>query len=521
MTENVKQPATIPPKLPMTGEEYLESLRDGREVWIQGEKVKDVTTHPAFRNGARSVARLYDALRDPEQQPVLAGITPNGCLTHKSFLLARTPQQLLERAEAMRAWSRLHYGFMGRSPDYKAGLAVSLGAWPEYFAPYEENARNWYHKLADNVYYMNHVGINPMVDRSKALHEQKEVFIRAVKERDDGIVVSGAKMVGTGAVFTHYNFVFNYGVVPLSDADKNHALVFIIPTNAPGVKLFSRPSYELIASTTGSPFDYPLSSRFDENDATMIFDNVFVPWENVFVLRDIEKSNGFFPVAQVLQNLLLQGAARFSTKFEFITGLFIRLAEANGTINFRGVQEKLGEAIAYMHTFNALLRDACLHPDPAANGYLAPAHRPLWAYRVLAPTMYPRLKELIENVAAGGLIQVPSSAKDILNPALKPYFDLYYKGAGIDAVERIKLFKLAWDAVGSEFGGRHELYERNYAGNMENIKIETFYTTHDDGDKQYLDKFVQSCLNDYDLNGWTVPNWINPDTYPTMTAAGD
>jgi 4-hydroxyphenylacetate 3-monooxygenase len=92
------------------------------------------------RNGARTVARLYDALHDPEQQAVLTVLTPIGALTHRSFLLARTPQDLLARSEAMRAWSRLHFGFMGRSPDYKAGLVVSLGAWPEYFAPYTENA---------------------------------------------------------------------------------------------------------------------------------------------------------------------------------------------------------------------------------------------------------------------------------------------------------------------------------------------------------------------------------------------
>jgi len=322
-------------KRPMTGAQYLESLRDGREIWLNGERVQDVTTHLAFRNGARSVARLYDALHDPEQQDVLTGATPNGALTHKSFLLARTPQELLARSEAMRVWSRLHFGFMGRSPDYKAGLVVSLGAWPEYFAPFAENATRWYHKLADDCAYLNHVGINPMVDRSKALHEQKEVFVRAVAERDDGLVVCGAKMVGTAAAFTHYNFVFNYGAVPLSDGDKDHALVFLIPTNAPGVKLLSRPSYELAASQT-HPFDYPLSSRFDENDATMIFDRVFVPWENVFVFRDIAKANGFFPTAQVLQNLLLQGATRFATKVEFLTGLFMLLAESNGTISFRG-----------------------------------------------------------------------------------------------------------------------------------------------------------------------------------------
>ena len=143
--------ATIPTQtrqLPMTGAQYLESLRDDRELWLNGERVKDVTTHPAFRNGARSVARLYDALHDPAQQDTLTGTTPHGARTHKAFLLARTPQELLARSEAMRAWSKLHFGFMGRSPDYKAGLAVSLGAWPEYFEPYTKNATRCRRRLA-------------------------------------------------------------------------------------------------------------------------------------------------------------------------------------------------------------------------------------------------------------------------------------------------------------------------------------------------------------------------------------
>ncbi len=174
------------------------------------------------------------------------------------------------------------------------------------------------------------------------------------------------------------------------------------------------------------------------------------------------------------------------------------------------MQEKLGEAVAYVHTFNALVRDACLSPDPAANGYVAPAHRSLWAYRVLAPQVYPRLKELIQLVAAGGLIQIPSSAKDFANPELRPFLDLYYKGAGIDAEQRVKLSKLAWDAIGSEFGGRHELYERNYAGNIESIKVETFLAAQAAGDRAYLERLVQNCLHDYDLTGWTGPTWCGP-----------
>jgi 4-hydroxyphenylacetate 3-monooxygenase len=134
----------------------------------------------------------------------------------------------------------------------------------------------------------------------------------------------------------------------------------------------------------------------------------------------------------------------------------------------------------------------------------------MWAYRVQAPSVYPRFRELIELVAAGGLIQIPSSAKDFASPELRPFLDQYYKGANMDAEQRVKLSKLVWDAIGTEFGGRHELYERNYAGNVENLKVETLFAAQADGDRAALEQLVQSCLDDYDLKGWTGTTWVGP-----------
>jgi len=492
----------------LTGSEYLESLDDGREVWLDGQTVRSVPEHPAFRMSARSVAKLYDTLHDPRHSKAIQWTTPRGAVSHKAFRIARTRRHLQERADAMRYWSRMHFGMLGRSPDYKAGLAVSLGAHPGFFAPFQDNCQNWYEKLADEVLFLGHVGVNPMVDRSKASHELPDVNVRVVAERDDGFVVRGAKMVGTAAAFTHHNLVFSSAPVPLNDADQAHALVFLVPTGAPGLKLLCRPSYEAQAAGR-TPFDYPLSSRFDENDATLVFDDVFIPWEDTFVYRDATKANEFFVRAQVVQNLMLHGAVRFATKMSFLAGLLMKLTATNGTAAYRGVRIKVGEIVGLVWTMNALVRDACAHPDPGPNGSVAPSHRSIFAARALAPMIYPRVREAILEVGAGGLMQLPSSAADLLNAELRPYIDLFYRGTGVDAEDRVKLWKLAWDAIGSEFGARHELFERNYAGSFDNVRLENLFLAERNGDGPEWTGLVDDALGDYDLHGWTRRPWAD------------
>ena len=190
MTQTVQSPAR-----PMTGEEYLESLRDGRKVFFRGEWVKDVTTHPAFRNAARSVARLYDALHAPETRDTLTKIDRHGILTHKFFAPAYSPQDLQEAAEAIAVWQRMSFGWMGRTPEYKAAFMATLGADPDYYAPFGETARRWYREYASRVLFMNHVIVDPPIDRNRPPSEVRDVYIHVVKETDGGIIVSGAKQV--------------------------------------------------------------------------------------------------------------------------------------------------------------------------------------------------------------------------------------------------------------------------------------------------------------------------------------
>jgi 4-hydroxyphenylacetate 3-monooxygenase len=496
---------------PLTGEEYLESLRDGREVWIYGERVQDVTAHPAFRNASRMIARLYDALHDPARNAPLIGPTDTGSsgYTHKFFKTPRTVDDLVGAAEAIAEWARMTYGWMGRSPDYKASFLGTLGANSEFYSPYQANAHRWYREAQERVLFFNHAIVNPPVDRHRPPAEVNDVYMHVEEERSDGIVVSGAKVVATGSVLTHYNFIASYAPVPITA--KEQAAIFIVPLNAPGCKLICRPSYAMTAEVMGSPFDYPLSSRLDENDAIFVLDRVLVPWENVFCYGDVDKANNFFVQSGFIVRAMFQGCVRLAVKLDFLSGLALKALEMTGSLAHRGVQVRMGEILMWRSTFWALVDAMARNPVPWGDGAVLPNPDYSLVYRALAPAAYPRVKEIFEQDLGSALVYLNSHAVDFNVPEIRQYLDKYLRGSdGHDSVERVKLMKLVWDATGSEFGGRHELYERNYAGNHENIRLEMFQAHTAMGLTDRYKALVDQCLAEYDLDGWKTPDLINP-----------
>ncbi len=378
---------------PFTGDEYVESLRDDREVWIYGQRVEDVTTHPAFRNTARMIARLYDALHDPEKQKTITTPTDtgNGSFTHRFYKPWKNADELVAARDAIAAWSKLSYGWIGRSPDYKAAFLATLGANTEFYEPYQENARYWYKKTQEEVTFVNHAIVNPPTDRNRPLDEVDDVYMHVEEKRDDGLIVSGAKVVATTSTLTQYNFIGHNGALPIKT--RPFALVCIVPTAAPGVKFLCRPSYEMTAATMGTPFDYPLSSRVDENDSILIFDKVFVPWENVFAYGDPDKVNNFFPGSGFLPLFMFHGCTRLAVKLDFIAGLLLKGVEATGTKEFRGVQANVGEVLAWRNLFWGLTDAMARTPTPWTNGYVLPNLEYGLAYRVMASIAYPKIED--------------------------------------------------------------------------------------------------------------------------------
>src|SRR5882757_407217 len=453
---------------PFTGAEYLESLRDGREVYIYGERVKDVTTHPAFRNSAVSVAKLYDALHDGKSKAVLTTETDTGSggYTHRFFKVAHSSAEVIQQRDAIAAWARMSYGWMGRTPDYKAAFLNTLGANADFYGKFAGNARAWHARAQESVLYVNHALVNPPIDRSKPVEQVKDVYISIQKETDAGIVVSGAKVVATNSALTNSNFLGQNMGQEINDPSM--VVMFMAPMDTPGIKLICRPSYELAAAAAGSPWDYPLTSRFDENDAIFVADNAFIP------------------------------------------GLLYKAARTTGVEAFRGVQAQIGEVIGWRNLFWALTDAMCCNPDPWVGDAVLPNGRAAVAYRLFATEAYPAVRSIVEKVIASGLIYLPSHARDFKNPDIDKYLQRYVRGSsGIDYKERIKVMKLLWDAIGTEFGARHELYEMNYAGSHELIRLFGLQHAQASGSLKEMEALVDQCMADYDEDGWKDPAYHN------------
>jgi 4-hydroxyphenylacetate 3-monooxygenase len=505
---------------PFTGLEYLESLRDGREVYIEGERIKDVTAHPSMRNAVRSLASLYDSLHDEKTKERLTSPTDTGSggYTHKYFRVARSSADLVAQQGAIAHWARMTYGWMGRTADYKASLMNTLGANAEWYGQFKDNALDWYKRAQEAVLFMNHAIVNPPVDRHKPADAVKDVFVHITKETDAGIYVTGAKVVATSSALTHYNFLAQSSATVTEDPSMS--VMFIVPMNAPGVKMFCRVSYEQTANTVGHPFDYPLSSRFDENDAILVLDNVFVPWEDVLVLRDAKKILTFHPASGFMHGYCFQGCTRLAVKMDFLAGLLSKALKATGGDAFRGNQAMLGEVIAIRHQFWTYSNAMAYYPVPWASGAVLPNLEAALSYRTFMSEQYPKVIDIARRAIASGLIYLPSSAKDFKNPAIDSYLSKYVRGSNdMGHIERIKIMKLLWDATGTEFGGRHALYELNYAGSPEEVRLQVLRGAERGGTLQEMEALVDQCMSDYDENGWTGDTWLPP--IDAAAAAGE
>lgn len=449
-----------------TGSEYLASIRDDRTVYINGERVADVSEHPALRGATRSIAQLYDLAASPEHRDTMTFPSPmTGEPVNKCFLMPRAPEDLAARRRAHRLWADATFGMMGRSPDHVPGFITGFALRPDLFAQdgqrFADNVLAYHAWLRDHDLYAAYVIIPPHIDRSRPAHQQEDpqLYAGVVEERSDGIVVSGAQMLGTGGAIA--NEMFMSCIVPLGPGDENYAISIAVPIASPGLRMIVRRPY---AEAATSIYDYPLSSRFDETDALVVFDRVFVPWERVFVYKNLALTRAQFyeTPAHLLGNH--QAQVRFASKAQFLAGLALRIAESIGVDKAPQTQTMLGELASYCAMASGLIVAAeaeCVR-DPRGFVYPNPAY--LYANNWLQATYYQTMLTYLRELAGGGLLQVPSSYKDYLNPEIAGDLDRFVRSPGLKSVERTKLYKLAWDLVGSEFAGRHQQYELFYAG---------------------------------------------------------
>jgi 4-hydroxyphenylacetate 3-monooxygenase len=448
-----------------TGEEFLKGLRARRrEVWLGDERVDDVTEHPELASAAGALAAVFDRQHEYPDDCLMPD-PETGEPINVSHMIPRSKEDLQRRHRGLARIAEASVGLMGRTPDYMnvtfAGFAGERTAWR---GPGERNDEGVEHlvafqrQLAREDISLTHTIIHPTVDRMRdQTFAGNPVPLHKVGDTEHGIVVRGARILATLAPFADELAVYPGHPLP-SGAPPEYALSFSIPVDTPGLVFLCRDS---VAAPDADLFDRPLSARFDEQDAFVIFDDVEVPRARVFIDADADVYNSVMGPTAWWPNIMQQTTIRALTKLEFAYGLASRLAEAVNDTS-PGTLEMLGELLGYVEvTRNAVLL-AEEHASDRGEGVWFPDGRALHPMRALLATWFPRVNDIIVTIGSHNLLATPSRA--MLDDArLRPLLDEFLHGANdVDAEERAALYRLAWDFVGSGLGARNDLYERNY-----------------------------------------------------------
>ncbi len=443
------------------GQQYLASLHDGRRVYIGGERVEDVAAHPAFCNAARTVAGLFDLAFDSATREV---IVVDDTEPYRAYLLKpRNRDDLVRRMDAHRLIAERTHGLFGRSPDHVASFVTGMAMQPQAFnsgaRAFGQNIVRFYERIKRDDLYVCYAIIPPQGARTSGPNQTANNNLTVTAERDDGVILNGVKMLATGAVFADEVWIGN--IFPLKPDQAKSSITCTVPINAAGLSLWSRTSYEREAA---SEFDRPLAHRFDETDSLVIFENVFVPWENVFTHDDIERSRNIYleTAAHTFGNH--QSNVRFWTKLRLIVGLASKIAKANAAGDNPAVRAVLGDLAAHEAALSGMIYGQIQNCEQLPDGYVCFNRRHMYAALDYCTRNYWEISNVVRELLGGGMFQMPADSSVLQDQELAVQFNRYFGTPQQDAVARMKLFKLAWDLLGTEFASRHFQYEKFYAG---------------------------------------------------------
>ena len=448
-----------------SGKEFLQRLDSTpREVWYGGQKITgEVSKHPAFRGVARSIAALYDMQLEPGLKDVMTYESPT---THEpvgtSFMQPRTMEDLAKRTAMIKAWADRSGGMMGRTADYLNSSVMAMAAAKDFFGnegrDYASNISNYYEYVRENDLILTHTLINPQTNRSVGPSKQADPYIaaRVADKTSEGVVMRGARMLATLPIADEI-MVFPSTLIRSGQDDVPYSIAFALPVSAKGLKFICRESF-----ASESAYDHPLASRFDEQDAVVIFDDVLVPWERVFILEDPEKANKVNDATGAVVFMAHQATVREAAKAEFMAGLATLVAETIGADVFPQVQERISDILLTAETMKAFVRSSEAGAKVNRWGLMTPDYVPINSARNLWPRLAPGFAAVMKQTGASGLMAIPPEG--VLGSDARKDFDRYYQAKTADAEERVRLFKMAWDAAGSSFGGRQDLYERFFFG---------------------------------------------------------
>ncbi|WDE11821.1 4-hydroxyphenylacetate 3-hydroxylase N-terminal domain-containing protein [Thalassomonas haliotis] len=454
--------------------DYLRQLNDGRQVYFGGEPVANVAEFAATKGGAQTIGDIIECHSNDRQLTYRDEQT--GVSYPYSYAIPKSQEMLAGKGKAFRKVAELTGGLMARTPDFLATMLASWENVSDVFGQYAGNVRNYYRYSRDHFVCHSHAISDPPVDR----YRQKDNGLRKVGQTDEGIIVSGVKMLATLAPLCDELLIYPYKPLPQDRPDR--AISFAVPINTPGLKLICRDGL----SESKNLFDSPLSGRFDEIDCVCIFDNVLVPNDRVFIDGDVEFANTLRDKTNMVSFLWQQGAIRVAVEADMLAGVAIQLAEYSGRNVNTEVTSMLGQLMSQAEAINALVMAAEINFIRDDQQTYTCNLKSLGAVKTLAFDFYERAIANIRKIGASDLVVVPSKEMLVNIDGLVDY----YGGSPEDNFEYIKLLKLASELAVKNFAGRQLLYEEFYLGPQILLKS-IQYQKHDRS--KYTD-LVQSLI---------------------------
>ena len=439
-----------------TGAEYRDSLRDGREVYVNGERVRDVAAHPMFKPLVDIRARIYDMAHEPATQPIMSS-WDGGERNAIGNKLPRVQQDWWDKRRATDTVLEEVGGIVTRVGDETVGEMWSLydgrDVLNEVDPQFSRNIEAHIGRVLRHDPFHVSANTDPKGDRSKPPQDQDpDMLLHVVRETDAGIVVRGAKYE-TAAAYANQAFtkptIANWGDSAYSD----YAVGFICDLGSPNMKFICRTGF----AGRGSIEDYPLSNRFDEVDTLVIFDDVLVPWENVlfyrhtkaaaFIRTTLHRYSAFAFVQRILKLAdMMIGAALFN-------------ARQTGLDKQQAVQEKLAQLAVYREGVNAHLTASIALAEPSPGGLLMPNQSLLYTGRVLACSQLHHMMHLARELCGGQICVTPDKAS-FDSPETKPWLDKYYAvNENWVADDRRKLLAFARDLLNSDYAGHRLTFQ--------------------------------------------------------------
>ncbi|MEM7324191.1 MAG: 4-hydroxyphenylacetate 3-monooxygenase, oxygenase component [Actinomycetota bacterium] len=452
-----------------TGAQYLDGLRDGREIWTRGERVEDVTAEPGMARGVATLASFLDRQHDPEVQDTVTYVDDDGLRCAMSFKVPTSAEDIKKRGAAFYEWATWSNGMFGRTPDYKNSSLMAFASAPGFLEQGTKGpggrqmARNmidFYEFARTNDKVLTHTLVNPTFNHTLAREGKfsSEVALQVVEENSDGIVVNGARLLATLGPFADEIEVFPSTVLKATPDNIPFAFAFALPVSTPGMRMICRDTYD----EQKSNFDAPLASRYEEMDAVVVFENVLVPWERVFMYGQPEICNQAFGATNAVVHMAHQVACGKLAKAEFMVGLLTKIAAASGKDKDLTTKGLIAEVMWMCETVRSHLymAEAEAHEDQWGN--FIPLRQPLDTSRNLFPKMYPRMVEILQLLGSSSLVATPAEA-DFTNE-IGGDVETYFQLANLESRDRVALYRLAHDVAVSGFGSRQTLYERFFFG---------------------------------------------------------